>query len=339
MATVDIHYIAAALRCAERQGLNSGALLNAIGVTPEQLQQPFGRVDGAQMTQLVQLVWRGLDDEFMGCTPTRCKPGVFALMARHALHYERLETILQQGLHFYNLFTDDIQMRLVRRGKQVELEAVFSQPELDPDGFYREFWLVIWHRFSSWVIGQKITLSQVCFTDPRPEHQRELKYLFPCRHSFSRPTLKLCFAADYLALPCVRTQHELNSFLRHSPADLITIPGDDKSYARRIRSLLLRPQGEVLRCPDFEQLAAGFNLSAQTLRRRLRDEGTSYPEIKDEIRRDLAIEKLCAHKLGVSEVARQLNFSEPRAFSRAFKQWTGLTPKHYLVQHQLDLEP
>jgi len=339
MATVDIHYIAAALRCAERQGQDGDGLLAEIGVSRAQLAQPLARVDGAQMTRLVQRVWQSLGDEFMGCTAHRCKPGVFALMTRHVLHYEVLETILQQGIHFYNLFTDDIQMRLVRRGRMAELEVVFTHPQRDPDGFYREFWLVIWHRFSSWVIGRKIPLSQVCFTDGRPAHQRELKYLFPCPHRFNRATLKLCFAADYLDLPCVRTQHELSGFLRHSPADLITIPGDEKSYARRIRSRLLRHQGELLQCPAFERLAADFNLGAQTLRRRLREEGTSYPEIKAAIRRDLAIEKLCVQKLSVAEIARQLNFSEPRAFSRAFKQWTGVSPAAYVKARGKDQRP
>ncbi len=330
MATVDIHYIQAALRCAERKGYATERLLADIGIDSTLLNQPNTRSHGDQMTRLVQRVWSTLDDEFMGCTEHPCKQGVFALMSRHALYYKSLEAVLSQGILFYNLFTNDIQMKLVRGNNLVEIEIYFSRPELDPDHFYQEFWLVIWHRFASWVIGKMIPLKRVCFTYGKPLHANELKYLFPCQHHFNRSVLKLCFSAEYLEYSPIRTQRDLSLFLKHSPADLITIPGEENSYRARIRSLLLHQETKALQCPPFTLLAEGFNVSTQTLRRKLKSEGSSYPQIKNEIRQDLAIEKLLSQKLSVSEIAHQLGFSEPRSFTRAFKDWTGLTPTDYL---------
>ncbi|NVK41009.1 MAG: AraC family transcriptional regulator [Oceanospirillaceae bacterium] len=332
MATVDIHYVRAALNCVERKGLETSALLSDCGIDPALLQRNGARVHGDQMTRLVQLIWAALDDEFMGCTEHRCKQGVFALMTRHVLHSASLEAALQQGAHFYNLFSDDIRMRLLRRGALGVLEIEFARPELDPDCFYREFWMVIWHRFASWLIGEKIMLASAGFDYPEPAHAAELKYLFPCTHRFGRGRMVLSFSADYLVMPPVRTQRDLSRFLRRSPADLITIPGRESSFEARIRSELLHQGQEVLECPSFEHFAAHFNISTQTLRRRLRAEGTSYPRIKDEVRRDLAIEKLLLHRHSVTEVARQLGFSEPRAFARAFRNWTGLTPATYVAR-------
>lgn len=330
MATVDIHYVDAALQCAARRGKSIARLMADIGVTPATLQQPQAVVHEDQMTRLVQLIWSELSDEFMGCTEHRCKPGVFALMSRHVLHYETLQAVLEQGIHFYNLYTDDIQMRLNWRGAVIELEVEFARPELDPQHFYQEFWLVIWHRFLSWVIGRQIPLNQVSFSYDKPTNHRELKLLFPCRHRFNRPCLKLSFNASLLTLTPVRTQRDLALFLKRSPADLITIPGEEQSYRARIRSGLLYQDADVLQCPSLEAWAEQFNVSSQTLRRKLSGEGTSYPRIKDELRRDLAIEKLLSQKLSVAETARLLGFSEARSFTRAFKQWTGSTPSGYL---------
>ncbi len=330
MATVDIHYVNAVLHCAERQGRSVAELLAEVGISPKLLQQPRSRVHADQMTRLVQRVWSQLGDEFMGCTESPCRSGAFAFMAHHALHYDSLEAVLEQGIAFYNLFTDDILMRLIRRGDRVDLEVEFARPEFDPQHFYQEFWLVIWHRFASWVVGKKIPLDQVSFSYDKPVNARELKDLFPCRHLFNRSCLKLSFSRDYLGLAPVRTQRDLSHFLKHSPADLITIPGDEQSYRASIRSMLLKQENDVLQCPAFEQLAVRFHVSAQTLRRRLKREGSSYPQIKDEIRRDLAIEKLVSQKLAVAEVARTLGFSESRSFTRAFKHWTGKTPTTYL---------
>lgn len=329
MATVDIHYLKAALRCAERKQISSGRLLAEIGVSPSKLEEPNSRIHGDQMSRLVQLIWSELRDEFMGCTAHPCKPGAFAFMARHVLHYDSLEAALRQGLHFYNLFTDDIRMRFQRHKEMAVIEVEFVRPELDPDHFYQEFWLVIWHRFASWITGRKIPLQRVNFTYAKPDYYSELKYLFPCRHQFNRPVLQLSFSAELLTLPLVRSQRDLSDFLRHSPADLITIPGEERSYRGRIRSRLLQQHRGVLNCPSLVQMADDFGMSAQTLRRKLKGEGTTYPRIKDEIRRDLAVEKLMAQKLPVSEIARQLGFSEPRSFTRAFRHWTGLTPTEY----------
>jgi AraC-like DNA-binding protein len=172
-------------------------------------------------------------------------------------------------------------------------------------------------------------LSQVCFTHPKPQHSQEAKLLFSCRHSFNRPAVKLCFHAKYLDLPCVRTRTELTRFLRDSPADLITIPGSGQSFKAKIRAILIHDESDILFCPSFEILALSLNLSAQTLRRRLNVEGTSYPMIKDEIRRDLAIEYLVMTNRNITDISTALGFSEPRSFTRAFKKWTGVSPSKY----------
>ncbi len=327
MATVAIHYLNAALACAERRGHDRQRLLLQLGIQPQQLLQ--ARAPAEQMAAVVQAIWLLLDDEFMGCTAQRCKRGVFALMARQVLHYPTLEQMLQQGIEFYNLFSDDISMRLRREGSSVELEVIFRDPEQDPDCFYREFWMVIWHRFSSWLIGRSIVLQQVSFPYSVPAHSSELRFLFPCEQRFNQPRLALRFSCDYLDESAVRTPRDLAHFLRDSPAGLMTISDDALSYRARIRRDLLHPPQTVLQLPSFETLAQGYGLSSQTLRRRLKAEGCSYPQIKDEIRLDLAIEKLRIRQLSVAEIAMQLGFSESRAFTRAFRQWSGYSPSAY----------
>jgi AraC-like DNA-binding protein len=327
MATVAIHYLNAALACAERRGHDRQHLCVRLGIDSQLLLQ--ARAPAEQMARVVQAIWLLLDDEFMGCTKYPCKRGVFALMARHVLHYPTLEQMLRQGIDFYNLFSDDISMRLSRGDYYAELEVMFRYPEQDPDCFYREFWLVIWHRFSSWLIGRSIPLQQVCFPYSAPAHSSELAFLFPCEHRFNQSCLSFRFSSDYLDETGARTPRDLAHFLRDSPAGLMTISDDELSYRARIRRDLLHPAQAVLQLPSFENLAKGYGLSSQTLRRRLKGEGSSYPQIKDEIRLDLAIEKLRIRQLSVAEISAQLGFSESRAFTRAFRQWTGYSPSEY----------
>jgi len=68
-------------------------------------------------------------------------------------------------------------------------------------------------------------------------------------------------------------------------------------------------------------------LSARTLQRRLAEQGTTFQEVVDEVRRELARKYLQDRALGVTEVAYLLGFSELSAFDRAHRRWTGKAPR------------
>jgi AraC-like DNA-binding protein len=70
-------------------------------------------------------------------------------------------------------------------------------------------------------------------------------------------------------------------------------------------------------------------MSSRNLRRRLKEENSSYQSIKDSLRQDQAMKLLNNKDLAINQVAREVGFNEPAAFTRAFKQWTGQTPKDY----------
>lgn len=109
----------------------------------------------------------------------------------------------------------------------------------------------------------------------------------------------------------------------------MTIPADVFSYGRRIRNLILPDRKLPLEFPEFEEVATLVGMGAQSLRRKLRQEGSSYRAIMENIRRDIAIEKLVRGNYSVAELAEILGYSETRAFTRAFNQWTGMSPIQY----------
>jgi len=78
--------------------------------------------------------------------------------------------------------------------------------------------------------------------------------------------------------------------------------------------------------PTLDAAASRMGMSSRTLRRRLREEGTRFQDVLDRARCALAKHYLDEPKLALGEVAFLLGFSEPSAFHRAFKRWTGATP-------------
>jgi AraC-like DNA-binding protein len=78
---------------------------------------------------------------------------------------------------------------------------------------------------------------------------------------------------------------------------------------------------------SMDAVADKMALSRQTLFRRLKAEGTTFEKVLDELRHRLALHYLGGKKVSVNETAYLVGFSDPAAFSRAFKRWTGTSPR------------
>jgi AraC-like DNA-binding protein len=113
-------------------------------------------------------------------------------------------------------------------------------------------------------------------------------------------------------------RHALRFTVRQYRSDRLVIP--------KLRDLL-RADSTELR--TGESLASALNVSLRTLHRRLREEGATLQELKDDIRRDLAIERLVRTSRSIKQIARDVGFHNEKSFMRAFKQWTGESPLEY----------
>jgi AraC-like DNA-binding protein len=79
-----------------------------------------------------------------------------------------------------------------------------------------------------------------------------------------------------------------------------------------------------------EEAIAGFlGLSSRTLQRKLKEEGTSYAQILNDTRKELASQYISNSRLSISEISYLLGFAEPTNFTRAFRRWTGKSPSEY----------
>lgn len=80
---------------------------------------------------------------------------------------------------------------------------------------------------------------------------------------------------------------------------------------------------------DMQTTAQVLNQSMRTLGRRLKEEGTTFLQIKDRLRREVAMRLLIENKKSVEAIAAQIGFTSVTTFHRSFKKWTGTTPLAY----------
>lgn len=100
----------------------------------------------------------------------------------------------------------------------------------------------------------------------------------------------------------------------------------EEDLATRIRHIILREPGVF---PDEAGVAEALAVSGRSLRRQLAESGTSYRDLLDQVRSDLAQQYLLNSNLSLDQVAQLLGYTESTNFRRAFKRWLGVTPGDY----------
>ncbi len=111
---------------------------------------------------------------------------------------------------------------------------------------------------------------------------------------------------------------ELGAAIKSRPA------AAESSFRRQVEEAIepLLPSGQA----NVERAALALGVSRQTLYRRLKAQGVTFEQLLDELRHRRALDYLRKEGLGVKQTAYRLGFSDPAAFSRAFKRWTGRSP-------------
>ena len=189
--------------------------------------------------------------------------------------------------------------------------------------------LLVWHAYCGWLTGFPLEAEAVKVAAPylNEAYYDSLAQTFRCPISFDADENILLFSKQQLDRRVVHTADSLKEFLNNLVYQLIVSEKEPASTSSAIKSLVSidLPDG----MPSFSEIAAYLHMSESSLRRRLQKETTSYQALKDEVRCDVAIDKLLNENIKVADLAQYLGFTEPSSFVRSFKGWTGLTPKAY----------
>jgi len=325
--SISIHYIHSLLQSAQRHQLDTGQLTTAAGLNPQLIHNPQLRITPEQLSALMREFWKQSDDEFMGMASAPCRHGVFTLMARQAVHCRTLGSVYRHISRFYNLTHPAIELGLSSNNGIAKFSMTLAAPHQDYQGSLREFLMLLWHRFPSWLVGQRIPLEQIELDFTQPGHIQEYRLMYPCPARFNRDSCAIYFDSEWLQQPVVQTPATLHQYLQQAPLDWFRRQAYYPVFTRRVIDLL-----EACENPGqlkMEDAAHSLHITIRTLRRKLIDEGTSFQTLKDDVRRDAAIHYLSQPSLPISQISRLLGFSEPAAFTRAFKQWTGVSPASY----------
>lgn len=146
---------------------------------------------------------------------------------------------------------------------------------------------------------------------------------------FEQPALTLALPMAVLAQPISNRDPALFQLLNQQAESLLKVlPDGQDDFEQQVRDYLRRalPEGT----PTLDGLAHALAMSARTVHRRLAGRQLNFGRLLRQVRSELARQYLDEGRISLSEVAFMLGYSEQSAFTRAFKQWTGQTPRQYL---------
>jgi AraC-like DNA-binding protein len=328
-ATVPISLINGFLAAAGAKAEVIHRYLKQAGVAPELLGEPGARVTEEQFSALYQALAIELDDEMPGIFSRPFRSGTLKFLCLSLLDARNLDTALHRFGQFFHIVLDDFRVASRRSGPLAQVE-LSPNPDYGPIGpLGQELMLKLVHGVCSWLIGQKIPLLQVEFACPQPPHARDHRYFFSGPVRFGCETTLMRFGAAYLDMPIRQSKRNLRTFLARSPGDWIFESFSEQRFGHRVRQYLA---GTLPDLPTIEEAAQNLHCSVRTLCRHLAAEDTSFQSLKDELRRDVAIQRLIGTQDTIAAIAGDIGFDDPSAFHRAFRHWTGSTPGTYRVR-------
>lgn len=330
-AATPMAFVRAMVLAYEKYGQDPSNALKQAQITPAQLRKPDARITAAQMEAMSAAAMQELDDEALGWFSRKLPWGTYGMLCRASITSPNLGIAIRRWCRHHRLLTDDIVPRLHEEGGL----ARFAIQENRRLGAFREFCLVtslrFLHGFACWSIDSRIRLREVGFPFAPPPHADVYGLLFPGPVYFNAAQAHFSFDREYLAMPLRRDEAALRTMLQRALPLTILQYRRDRLLVPRVRELL-RSSGAGAQ--TAAALARELHVSERTLHRQLHEEGAALQQLKDDTRRERAMDLLQRSQRPIKQVAHAVGFSSEKSFARAFRQWTGQSPTAFRAMRE-----
>lgn len=319
---------AAVLRAAEGVGVSSAELLRAAGLTAGDLANPDGRIALELHLRLITALSHRLPPVGLEVGERLGAQGL-GVVGYAMQHDATLGSALAWLERYRAVVFQDVVSRMEEGEDDEGRVVVFSHvvpPRLAVLREPAELWAAAQASTLRQLTGQSLFPKRVHFPHAEPEGTTRHRALFRCKLVWSSLRVELHYPRAILDYPLVRADSHLFRYLARRAEELHAgLPSE--TLTRRVRQLI--EEGLAHGEPDMSEVSRKLALSARTLQRRLSQEATGFAELLDDVRRERALLLLDDSSLTVSQVSFLLGYSEPAAFFRAFRRWTGATPQDF----------
>lgn len=328
--TISVRFVNALLEGATRHTKYDESWITETGLSPGLLQLDGTRITMGKFAHLYRTMAIGLDDETPGLFSRPLRNGTLKYLCMIMLAAPELRVALNRFRNFFRLVNDDVEYKISPSPDGLIKISLEEKTDLGSTRMLAlELLLMLVQGVSSWVIGRKIPFEYIAFPFAKPAHASEYDQLYPGPVRFNQKVTALYMNPAYMYEPIRQDNSALNDFIRNAPLNWFYFSPNDRPHTHQLRHYL---QDRLHKNLTVNDVALAQHISARTLARRLTNEGTTFQQIKDRLRRDIAIDLLNKTETPVAVIGNNLGFEDPAAFNRAFKAWTGSAPGAYRKQ-------
>jgi AraC-like DNA-binding protein len=311
-------------------GVSARELCRAAGLDPAVLAEPDNPVPFTRLVMLAECGARLTGDDAFGLhVGERTDVKSYGLLGYVTINSRTFGEALACLIRYQQIRTNAVEFSLEAVGADAHLVYHYRTAEVAPRvrRHESEEMLSTMMRVGREMTGADWAPREVHFEHAEPSDVSEHARIFRAPVLFDRPLTKLVFDASMLALPLVAADPTLGSLLERQAEELLARHPRRAGCAERVRRLIREglPGGDA----RMDSACRRLGVSARTLQRKLREEGTSFQQLLEETQRALAELYLRRPEVAICEISYSLGFSQPSAFHRAFRRWTGQTPKEF----------
>jgi AraC-like DNA-binding protein len=310
-------------------GVEPEDLYRAVNFDPALLANPDNRIPFSQFVAFYEQGARLTGDDAFGLhIGERAEPELFDVLGYVVINSPTFGEALNRLIRYHSIWCDGAFYSLDINGPRARLTYEYADGITAVRRHDSEMTLSILVNFARRGTGVDWSPHEVSFQHPKPQSITEHQRIFRAQVRFNRPINELVFDSSLLALPMTKADPGLCVILDRHAQELLSRRPRIDGLVNEVRQLL----GEALNVggdPRIEIISQKMGIGVRTLQRKLKEEGASHQDLLDEMRSELSKRYLQEPKLAICEVAYLLGFSEPSAFHRAFRRWTGITPKEF----------
>ncbi|MFO0762019.1 MAG: AraC family transcriptional regulator [Byssovorax sp.] len=312
---------------ADAYGISLDDVLSRYGVGRGLLDDADARVPGQLDMDLFDELAARVGEPALGIRMALFQaPLSFDLIDYVARNSPDLASAYRNILRYHRLLTENVALELRVEG-QIAIIGYDPPKSLRFSRHATEYTLgtlVVRGRALSGIDWSPLSVS---LHDPPPADDSPYRKLFRCDVAFGQPRSEMVLDRAILSHKILDADPSLYAILERCARERVAALDACSTFLDEVR----REVGRLLRgeVPLAADVARRLGMSARNLHRRLRDEGRTYQQVVDEVRLAMAGGYLADPRIKAVEVGFLLGFSDPSAFYRAFRRWTGKTPIEY----------
>ena len=314
-------------RLGEEHGVDADVVLRGTGLDLDALRSPGTEITGRQELAVVRNLQAACPRSELALEAgTRYHLTTYGIWGFALASSRTVRDALAVGLRFVDLSFTFCRLAVGESGDQVLLA-------LDDDGVPEDVRPFVVTRdvaglrtIQTELVQGGLPLRSLSLRLPAPPDVRRYVEVFGVEPVFDADRNVAALDAALLDLPLPQADELTAAATEEQCRALLEARRARAGVAGAVRDALLRRPSAM---PDVAATATSLAMSERTLRRRLREEGTSFRALADEVREALAEELLRTGSLSVEEVARRLGYAETASLTHAFTRWKGVSPRAF----------